>query len=43
MYKRYVKENKDPKIFDEVQCLQKELNSIIESNKKTANPVYQKS
>ena len=33
MYKKYVKENKDPRIFDKVICLQNELNSIIESNK----------
>ena len=33
MYKSYVKENKDPKIFDKVKCLQSELNSKIESNK----------
>ena len=33
MYKKYVNENKDPRIFDKVKCLQNELNSIIESNK----------
>ena len=33
MYKRYIKENKDPKIYDKVKCLQNELNSIMESNK----------
>ena len=33
MYKKYVNENKDPKIFDKVKSLQDELNSIIESNK----------
>ena len=33
MYKRYVNENKDPRIFDKVKCLQKELDSITESNK----------
>ena len=33
MYKSYVKENKDPKIFDKVKCLQSELNLKIESNK----------
>ena len=33
MYKKYVKENKDPRIFDKVKCLQNELYSIIESNK----------
>ena len=33
MYKSYVKENKDPKIFDKAKCLQSELNSKIESNK----------
>ena len=33
MYKRYVKENKDPKIFGKVKYLQNKLNSIIESNK----------
>ena len=32
MYKKYFNENKDPRIFDEVKCLQKELNSIIETN-----------
>ena len=33
MYKKYVNENKDPKIFDKVKSLQDELNSIIESNR----------
>ena len=33
MYKKYVNENKDPRIFDKAKCLQSELNSIIESNK----------
>ena len=33
MYKRHVNENKDPRIFDKVKCLQKELDSITESNK----------
>ena len=33
MYKKYVKENKDPRISDKVECLQNELNSITESNK----------
>ena len=33
MYKKYVTENKDPKIFDKVQCLQNQLNSVIENNK----------
>ena len=33
MYKKYVEENKDPRIFDKVKCLQNELYSIIESNK----------
>ena len=33
MYKKYVNENKEPRIFDKVKCLQNELNSIIESNK----------
>ena len=33
MYKKYVKENKDPRISDKFECLQNELNSIIESNK----------
>ena len=33
MYKKYVKENKDPRTFDKVKCLQNELYSIIESNK----------
>ena len=33
MYKRYVNEDKDPRIFNKVKCLQNELNSIIESNK----------
>ena len=32
MYKKYVNENKDPRIFDKVKCLQNELNSIIESS-----------
>ena len=30
MYKKYVNENKDPRIFDKVKCLQDELNSITE-------------
>ena len=34
MYKKYVNENKDPRIFDKVKCLQNELDSIIESNKR---------
>ena len=33
MYKKYVNENKNPRIFDKVKCLQNELNSIIENNK----------
>ena len=33
MYKRYVKENKDLKMFDRVKCLQNKLNSTTESNK----------
>ena len=33
MYKKYFNENKDPRIFDKVKCLQNELDSIIESNK----------
>ena len=33
MYKRHVNENKHPRIFDKVKCLQKELDSITESNK----------
>ena len=33
MYKKYVNENKDPRIFDKVKCLQNELNLIIESYK----------
>ena len=33
MYKRYAKENKDPKILEKFKCLQNEPNSIIESNK----------
>ena len=28
MYKRYVKENKEPEIFDKVNCLQSKLNAI---------------
>ena len=32
MYKKYVNENKDPRTFDKVKCLQNELNSIIESS-----------
>ena len=31
--KKYFNENKDPRIFDKVKCLQNELDSIIESNK----------
>ena len=38
MYKRYVKENKDPKIFDKVKCLQTKLNSLTESNKQNYYP-----
>ena len=34
MYKKYVNENKDPRIFGKVKCLQNKLNSIIESNKR---------
>ena len=30
MYKRYVKANKDSELFVKVECLQNELNSIIE-------------
>ena len=33
MYKKYVNENKDPRIFDKIKCLQNELDSMIESNK----------
>ena len=33
MHKKYVNENKDPRIFDKAKCHQNELNSIIESNK----------
>ena len=33
MYKKYIKENQDPRIFDKAKCLQNKLNSIIESNK----------
>ena len=33
MYKKYVNENKDHRVFDKVKCLQNERNSIIESNK----------
>ena len=33
IYKKYVNENKDPRIFDKVKCLQNKLDSIIESNK----------
>ena len=33
MYEKYVNENKDPRIFGKGKCLQKELNSVIESNK----------
>ena len=33
IFKRYVIERKDPKIFDKVKCLRKELSSLIESNK----------
>ena len=38
MYKKYVNENKDPRIFDKVKCLQNELDSIIESNKRKYYP-----
>ena len=30
---KYVKENQDPKEFNNIKCLQNELNSIIDSNK----------
>ena len=30
---KYVKENQDPKVFNNIKCLQNELNSIIDSNK----------
>ena len=33
IYKKHVNDNKDLRIFDKVECLQNELNSIIESNK----------
>ena len=33
MHKKYVNENKDPRIFNKVKCLQNELDSVIESNK----------
>ena len=33
MYKKSVNENKDPRIFDKVKCLQSKLDSITESNK----------
>ena len=33
MYKKYVNESKDPRIWDKVKCLQNELDSIIENNK----------
>ena len=32
MYKKYVNENKDTRIFDKVKRLQNELDSIIESS-----------
>ena len=32
-YKKHVNESKEPRIFGKVKCLQKELDSIIESNK----------
>ena len=38
MYKKYFNENKDPRIFDKVKCLQNELDSIIESNKQKYYP-----
>ena len=38
MYKRYVKENKEPEIFDKVNCLQSKLNAITESNKQKLLP-----
>ena len=33
-YKKYVIENKDPRIFHKVKCLQNEPNWITESNKR---------
>ena len=33
-YKKYVTENKDPRIFHKVKCLQNKPNLIIESNKR---------
>ena len=33
MYKKYVNESKEPRIFDKAKCLQNGLDSIIESNK----------
>ena len=33
MYKKYLNENKDPRIFDKVKCIQNKLDSIIEINK----------
>ena len=42
MYRNYVKQNNDPRIFAKVKCLQKELNSIIESNKQKYYPCLSK-
>ena len=38
MYKKYVKEYKDPRISDKVKCLKNPFNSIIESNKQKFYP-----
>ena len=44
MYKKYVKENKDTKIFDKVKWLRNKLNSIIDSSQqKYYSPAYQRS
>ena len=44
MYKKYVKENKDTKIFDKVKWFQSKLNSIIESSQqKYYSPASQRS
>ena len=42
MYRNYAKQNNDPRIFAKVKCLQKELNSIIESNKQKYYPCLSK-
>lgn len=41
MCKKYVKENNEPEIFDEIKYLQNQLNNTIESKKKSTTPIYQ--